>query len=568
MSKSTTLITRTYSVPISNMFQDMTQTARAYTSIFPESDSPIVDGNDIVRIDMQHEQRFNDTLKSLARPYETISRILAKYPKQVYMAGGLVNLALDPLIDSTNPVFAKSDIDLFILAEPGERMKIVTDILNYLYGSLGHDDNDMNRYCLLNDSQMCVGVRGSVVYVWHNRFKRMIQLVLMDIKNYPTIDSVIKGFDLDNIAVAYSGREIIIQQRAWQAMITRRATYRPTSVRNDNQIYRMTKTASRGYKVFSQATGAEITPSLAQILVDKESRDYLCTPHADYMSLFQRFLNENDDDWLAAAKAITEYYKVNSTASEVFYIDQCHRQDIISKVIPLVNSGGITNIESSREYCSVPDSLNDEQEFEIVDGTCAYVSYNKKMKVITLNTIDSFNCSDITLASLNDEYKKTAFPYYATMRRDVCLEIQVDAPITFAYNHDMNHLVKLCLSESDIPKFLAFINKFVTDASNLFYMRNHRQVEFAPNEKINELTKRKSISANTLVESPRVDKVDKIVKQGRLMEASKSTDGRTVRLCVNAFVRGRDIDLYTRAKAKGKAEVKPVEVSVSYHLCL
>lgn len=317
----------------------MTSMARAYSTIFSESQDVVMCGNyNIARIGMQYETRFNSAIKALAKPYDVIQRILEMYPKQVYMAGGLVNLALDPLINITNPVFDKSDIDLFILAEQETRLQIINDILGYLNTVDNGEDN----------VAMCVGIRGSVVYIWHNCFKRMIQLVLMNTKCYPTIDSVIKGFDLDNIAVAYDGNELIVHQRALQAMNTRCAVYRPTSFRNDNQTYRMTKTACRGYKIIRHATSEEITPSLTRILEDKESRDYICTPYTDYKALFGRFLNENDNDRLDAAKEITEYYKANTTASEVFYIETA--EELKSRVISLINSGGICNIQDSREY--------------------------------------------------------------------------------------------------------------------------------------------------------------------------------------------------------------------------
>lgn len=548
MSNSVTKLTRTYFVQQTDIFQNMESMARAYNTIFPESTQTSLGSNDIVRIDMQHELRFNTTLRELAMPFDNIMHILKKYPKQIYLTGGIVNLALDPLIDTTTPIFAKSDIDMFILVEPRERMKIVTDILTYLYSVCTY-------------AKMCVGVRGSVIYVWHNCFKRMIQLILIDTKNYQTIDSVIKGFDLDNIAVAYDGRELIIQLRALQAMNTRRVTYRPTSVRNDNQMYRMAKTASRGYKIFSHATGEEITPSLAQILADKESRDYLCTPYTNYIDLFSSFDYDDDQN---TVEQVLAYYKTNSTASEVFYINI--DKDITNKVIPLVNPCGISNIENSREYNSAPPVATDAG-FEVVymPNPCTYVSGSKRMKVITLDTIDKFTSSDIVSVMHDNENKAMAFPYYASMRRDVCLELQLDKPIEFPYKNDTS-LVKLYLSESNITKFQEFINKFVRDASNLFYRKNNAKIVFSLGEKINELTKWKSVNASTLASSPKVDNADKLTKLSKLIEASKSIDGQIVRICVNAFVRKDDIRKYTMANVVG--EVKSVPVCVSYHLCL
>lgn len=550
--------------------------ARTYTNIFPESSdtaSLIVRGNDIVRIDMQYETRFNSIIKSLAKPYDVIESILNMYPKQVYIAGGLINLALDPLIDTTNPVYNKSDIDLFILADnPNERMVIIQDILIKLYRNLGSIDygaDDKGKYHILNESSMCVGVRGSVVYVWHNRFERMIQLVLMDTKNYPSIDSVIKGFDLDNIAVAYDGCELIIQKRAWQAMNTRRVTYRPTSVRNDNQLYRMTKTASRGYKIISNSTSEDITPSLAQILADKESWDYLCTPYTEYLTLLQRFLKENNGCRDATVKGITKYYESNTTASKVFYID--YESDIVKKVIPLVNLGGISNIESSREYSSAPATYAEHGlTSEVTDepGPCTYVTCNRKQKVITLDTIDNFTSNDLVLVSLDNEHASIAFPCYASMRSGVSLALNLDKPIVLGLDGDVN-TARLYLSELDKVKIQEFLKKFVFMASNRFYTLNDQLKEFTPSEKIKELTKYNSIWARTLVDSPRVDKVDRLTKLNKLIEASKSGETRTVTVCVNAYVRGDDISRYIRAKARTQSKRPDIpEVGVSFHLCL
>lgn len=312
----------------------MESMARAYDSVFPEQVT--AGGNDVVRVDMRNETRFNTAITRLIKNGSSILNGLEKYPGKVFIAGGLVNLALDPLIALTNPVFAKSDIDLFILAEPENRLRVVEQILVTLHGESG-------------EIPMCVGTRGSVVYIWHAGFERMIQLILIDTKSYPTIESVIKGFDLDNIAVAYDGEELIIQRRAWQSMVTRNVVYRPTNLENDNQVYRMTKTAARGYKIIRNGTGEDITPSLAQILANKEAREYLTVPYVLYSVVHGQYKNLSPS---VLTDKVTSYYKVNSTASKLFYVNTA---DITTRLIlPSINTRGISNISNPREYASTP----------------------------------------------------------------------------------------------------------------------------------------------------------------------------------------------------------------------
>jgi hypothetical protein len=287
---TTTKFTRSNELQMTDIFQNMASMARAYDSVFPEQVT--AGGNDVVRVDTRNETRFNNAITKLIKTSSSILNGMDKYPGQVYVAGGLINLALDPLIDLTNPVFAKSDIDLFILTEPENRLRIIEQILMTLQAESG-------------ETPMCVGVRGSVVYVWHSGFERMIQLVLIDTKSYPTIDSVIKGFDLDNIAVAYDGEELIIQRRAWQSMVTRNVVYRPTSVERDNQVYRMTKTAARGYKILSHGSGDDITPSLAQILANKEAREYLTVPYVQYRVVHGQYKNLSPS---VLTDKLTSYY--------------------------------------------------------------------------------------------------------------------------------------------------------------------------------------------------------------------------------------------------------------------
>ncbi len=366
-----TKFTRSNEVNMTNIFQSMESMARAYDIVFPEQEPT---GNDIVRIDMRNETQFNTAITKLIKTDSSILNGLENYPGKVYVAGGLINLALDPLIDLTNPVFAKSDIDLFILARPENRIRIIEQILMKLHGE--------------GSIPMCVGTRGSVVYVWHAGFARMIQLVLIDTNSYPTIDSVIKGFDLDNIAVAYDGEELIIQRRAWQAMNTRRSVYRrhsiisppsgvayeclgtdvtlgfkptrgglriqceryrPTSQENDNQVYRITKTAARGYKIIMHGTGEDITPSLAQILANKEAREYLTVPYVQYSVVNEMYKTLPLPELIAK---VTSHYKGNSTANNLYYVNCV--EVIKELIIPSINTRGISNIANPREYSATP----------------------------------------------------------------------------------------------------------------------------------------------------------------------------------------------------------------------
>lgn len=472
MSHSTTKFTRSQELQMTDIFQNMVSMARAYNSVFPEQEAVTTGGNDIVRVDMLNETRFNTAISKLIKTGSTILNGLGdKYPGRVYLAGGLVNLAIDPLIDLTNPVFAKSDIDLFILAEPENRLRIIEQILRTLQA-----ENE--------GIPMCVGVRGSVVYVWHAGFERMIQLVLIDTKSYPTIDSVIKGFDLDNIAVAYDGEELIIQKRAWNAMNTRSVVYRPTSVENDNQVYRMTKTAARGYKIISHATDEDITPSLAQILANKESREYLTVPYVQYRVVHGQYKHLPLQELI---DKVTSYYKANSTASELFYV---YSADVITRLIlPGINTHGISNIANPSEYSSQPTvqpvDIPNESDYQIInipdiqlqntpsqvvadDNT--YVSHRYNSKVIKLDNIDYFTTDDIRLRDLFIN-GRIPFTYYANFRGNTTLELNLVQPIS-PRNFDDDHSFKVHISPEDGRKMKAFVKQFIDTAIPMFY---HKQ---------------------------------------------------------------------------------------------
>ncbi len=490
MSRSTTKFTRSQELQITDIFQNMVSMARAYNSVFPEQVT--AGGNDIVRVDMQNETRFNSAISKLIKTSSTILNGLGdKYPGKVYLAGGLVNLALDPLIDITNPVFAKSDIDLFILAEPENRLRIIEQILRTLQA-----ENE--------GIPMCVGVRGSVVYVWHAGFERMIQLVIIDTKSYPTIESVIKGFDLDNIAVAYDGEELIIQKRAWYAMNTRSVVYRPTSVENDNQVYRMTKTAARGYKIISHATDEDITPSLAQILANKESREYLTVPYVQYRVVHEEQKNLPPSNMI---DKITSYYKANSTASKLYYVNGM--EDVIKRLIlPSINTRGISNISNPREYSSQPTvqpvDIPNESDYQIInipdiqlqntpsqevadDNTYARRRYNSK--VIKLDNLDYLTTDDIRLRDLHID-GRIPFAYYANFRGNTTLELNLVQPIS-PRNFDDDHSFKVHISPEDGVKMKAFIKQFIDTAIPMFYhkqtTRSKLKWQFVPAEGLEDL---------------------------------------------------------------------------------
>ena len=465
----------------------MESMARAYDSVFPEQVT--AGGNDVVRVDMRNESRFNTAITRLIKTGSSILNGLENYPGNVYVAGGLINLALDPLIDLTNPVFAKSDIDLFILAAPEDRERIVKQILLKLRTE--------------SDIPMCVGTRGSVVYVWHAGFERMIQLILIDTKSYPTIESVIKGFDLDNIAVAYDGEELIIQKRAWYAMNTRHVVYRPTSQENDNQVYRMTKTAARGYKIISHATDEDSTPSLAQILANKEAREYLTVPYVQYSVVHEQYKISSVPEWIIK---LTSHYKANSTASKLFYVNSV---DVIKgQIMPSINTRGISNISNPREYASTPDvkqsvDIPNESDYQIInipdiqmqnvsnlaDNENTYTGRRYNSKVIKLDNIDYFTADDIRLRDLSIN-EHIPFKYYANFRGNTTLELSLVQPIS-PRNYD-DHSFKVHISPEDGVKMKAFIKQFVDNAITMFY---HKQtttskilnLQFMPAEGLKDL---------------------------------------------------------------------------------
>jgi len=486
---STTKFTRSYELQITDIFQNMESMARAYETVFPEQVT--AGGNDIVRVDMRNETRFNIAVTRLIKIGSSILNDLNKYPGKVYVAGGLINLALDPLIDLTNPVFAKSDIDLFILTEPENRLRIIEQILMTLQAE--------------SETPMCVGTRGSVVYVWHSGFERMIQLILIDTNSYPTIDSVIKGFDLDNIAVAYDGEELIIQRRTWQAMNTRTAVYRPTSVENDNQVYRMTKTAARGYKIIKHGTGEDITPSLAQILANKEAREYFTVPYVQYSAVHEMYKTLPLRELIYK---LTTHYKANSTASNLYYVNCV---EVIKELIMLsINTRGISNIANPREYsatATATDQLVDipnESDYQIInipviheqnipnpgndENTYAGGRYNSK--VIKLDNIDYLTTDDIRLRDLYIN-GHIPFKYYANFRGNTTLELNLVQPIS-PRNFDDDHSFKVHISPEDGVRMKEFIKRFVDDAITMFYHKQTNtskllKAQFKPVEGLEEL---------------------------------------------------------------------------------
>jgi hypothetical protein len=313
----------------------------------------------------------------------------------------------------------------------------------------------------------------------------MIQLVLIDTKSYPTIESVIKGFDLDNIAVAYDGEELIIQRRAWYAMNTRSVVYRPTSVENDNQVYRLTKTAARGYKIISHSTGEDITPSLAQILANKEAREYLTVPYVQYSAVHEQYKTLSPS---VLTDKITSYYKANSTASKLFYVNTA---DVVTRLIlPSINTRGISNISNPREYSSQPTvqpvDIPNESDYQIinipdiqlqnitnpnpVDNENTYTGRRYNSKVIKLDNLNYLTVDDIRLRDLYIN-GRIPFAYYANFRGNTTLELKLVKPIS-PRNFDEDHSFKVHISPEDGRKMKAFVKQFIDTAIPMFY---HKQ---------------------------------------------------------------------------------------------
>lgn len=323
-----TQVTLIKQIPYDNIFQDFTTMARSYDTLFQPLQHQEYIANDIIQINTQHETRFTNALiKLMGAAYEPICNILANYRNEIYMAGGLVNLALDPLINIDNPVFDKSDIDLFILADHEKRRLIVGTILYQLMD-------------LENGDQTVVGANGSVVYIWHPSFNRMIQLVLMDTQGYPNIDTVIKGFDIDNIALAYNGQELIVQKRAWQAIRYRVTKYRPLTGNRENKIYRLTKTACKGYTIQSVVDDHDITPTLEHIIGNDKARDYLCTPYMTHTEVLAKYRYDK--------LQIIQHYMAYTTAVHVYFLTTYEK--LFPVLYSAVNFDGIRNMDEPGQY--------------------------------------------------------------------------------------------------------------------------------------------------------------------------------------------------------------------------
>lgn len=79
----TTKFTRSYELQSTNIFQNMESMARAYDTVFPEQVA--AGGNDVVRVDMRNETRFNTAITKLIKTSSTILNGLAISTQARYM---------------------------------------------------------------------------------------------------------------------------------------------------------------------------------------------------------------------------------------------------------------------------------------------------------------------------------------------------------------------------------------------------------------------------------------------------------------------------------------------------
>ena len=124
--------------------------------------------NDLVSVKADNE--FKDSLQIFSNELFENKNLIQHFPfSNVCIAGGCLNLLLDKNIPKQMEIEARkrSDIDIYIYGTSDPR-KVVEGLMMHIYKKTVGSD-------------LYVGYKGSVIYLWTKRIGRLVQLCIWEV---------------------------------------------------------------------------------------------------------------------------------------------------------------------------------------------------------------------------------------------------------------------------------------------------------------------------------------------------------------------------------------------------
>ena len=178
------------------------------------------------------------------------------------IAGGSLNFLFDNSLDFNNPLFCKSDIDVYLY-----NSIIPKKIINYLIDKYGHH----NVY---------IANTGYLIQIWITGISKSLQLIR--VSDYSP-HSIINQFDYSHVKCFYDGSKIVFDKRFLNAVLTKTTIlnmriHKRNGFVNDSAYLRIYKTIQRGYKIINDETNAELEINLENLKTNKKVKDYIEKP--------------------------------------------------------------------------------------------------------------------------------------------------------------------------------------------------------------------------------------------------------------------------------------------------
>ena len=313
-----TSVTRTHIINETNILNDV-------SSIKDKLVNTTVIDNANIMFPVKNEPVVTERLKyvcgsEIISLIESINTHYNSAKGKVYIAGGIINLALDTSLDICNSIYDRSDIDIFVISKSPYYK---TYVLNTIIAKLNNADSTY------------IGTRGSVVYIWSTICTRMIQIIFMDDKYNGGFDLIL-NFDLTHVMCAFDGLHYYATDGAIKAFVTKNTYFTVSaSADNDYMSMRILKSVLRGYTVFVRRDDGTVTKYNFDIMKDivcsNKSFKYLCSEYINHTAVLERFKNNQED--------IIKYYLNLSTASKLYLYTYAQKY----KIYRGINIRGINN---------------------------------------------------------------------------------------------------------------------------------------------------------------------------------------------------------------------------------
>ncbi|KAK6538820.1 hypothetical protein TWF694_010385 [Orbilia ellipsospora] len=285
----------------------------------------------------------------------------------IFVAGGMALSALLCVDKSMDDEYKSNDIDMYIYGlSPEEANEKIKHIAKIWKQNLTQDDD----YIMVKNAK--------TVTLIGKYPSRRIQIILKHIKN-PA--AVLLNFDLDQVAIGYTGESVLFLPRCARALETGYSIFTLDMIHGHHLNERRETQEERLFKYAMRGFGVRILPEFCQMVEIDFSKRLVVRPFMNQaLSGYQerRWYGRTDDggepDVIEGLKAVRRVFAAGEDMVHRFYL-------------------GRTEVSAPDDYEDPQDFYSDEEErqtYHLVDYTDPDTGETKKVQRGMFNALDTY----------------------------------------------------------------------------------------------------------------------------------------------------------------------------------